>query len=148
MTVSNRSCPPGPVVPVLRYADVPAAVDWLCATFGFTEKLHAGRDHAVLLVGAGSVMLSRFRSGRGVHAGPADAEEAPHYTFVPVEDVDAHYDRVRRMVPDVDPPEEFPYGERQYSVRDPEGHTWVFSQSVDDVDPADWGAVEPGRAER
>jgi uncharacterized glyoxalase superfamily protein PhnB len=31
------------------------------------------------------------------------------------------------------------YGERQYTVEDPGGHRWTFSQSVADVDPADWG---------
>jgi uncharacterized glyoxalase superfamily protein PhnB len=32
-----------------------------------------------------------------------------------------------------------PFGERQYGARDPGGHRWTFSETVDDVDPASWG---------
>ena len=31
--------------------------------------------------------------------------------------------------------------ERQYNVRDPGGHRWTFSETVDDVDPATWGGM-------
>ncbi|MDQ3400594.1 MAG: hypothetical protein M3470_06310 [Chloroflexota bacterium] len=37
------------------------------------------------------------------------------------------------------PPTDFPYGERQYTVVDIGGHRWTFSQSIADVDPGDWG---------
>jgi uncharacterized glyoxalase superfamily protein PhnB len=40
-----------------------------------------------------------------------------------------------------DPPADYPYGERQYTAIDPAGHTWTFSQTIKDVDPADWGGV-------
>jgi hypothetical protein len=33
------------------------------------------------------------------------------------------------------------YGERQYSAQDPGGHRSTFSQSIADVDPADWGGT-------
>ena len=36
-------------------------------------------------------------------------------------------------------PEDFPYGERQYTCVDPAGHSWTFSETVRDVDPPDWG---------
>jgi hypothetical protein len=32
---ANRSMPASPVIPVLGYDDVAAAVDWLCRAFGF-----------------------------------------------------------------------------------------------------------------
>jgi uncharacterized glyoxalase superfamily protein PhnB len=38
-------------------------------------------------------------------------------------------------------PSDFPYGERQYTVEDPGGHHWTFSQSIADVDPASWGGT-------
>jgi uncharacterized glyoxalase superfamily protein PhnB len=38
-------------------------------------------------------------------------------------------------------PADFPYGERQYTVQDPGGHIWTFSQTIADVDPAAWGGV-------
>ena len=37
--VINRSAPGATVVPVLVYEDVAKAVDWLCDTFGFMERL-------------------------------------------------------------------------------------------------------------
>lgn len=38
----------------------------------------------------------------------------------------------------VSPPATFPYGERQYSVVDPGGHVWTFSQTVASVHPDAW----------
>jgi len=39
------------------------------------------------------------------------------------------------------PPESFPFGERQYSVEDIGGYRWTFSQSISDAEPAEWGGV-------
>jgi hypothetical protein len=62
--------------------------------------------------------------------------------MVRVEDVDAHFARVRDADCEiVQPPATHPYGERQYSMIDPGGHRWTFSQSVADVDPAEWGGL-------
>jgi len=33
----------------------------------------------------------------------------------------------------------FPYGERQYTVADPAGHAWTFSQTEFSIDPSAWG---------
>jgi uncharacterized protein YdhG (YjbR/CyaY superfamily) len=33
---------------------------------------------------------------------------------------------------------DYPYGERQYTAQDLGGHIWTFSQSISDVDPAQW----------
>ena len=38
-------------------------------------------------------------------------------------------------------PTDHVYGERQYSAEDPWGHRWTFSQTLADVDPADWGGI-------
>src|ERR1051325_5150716 len=50
------------VIPVLRYRDAPAAIDWLCRTFGFERQLVVPGDggtvaHAQLRLGAGMIML-------------------------------------------------------------------------------------------
>jgi uncharacterized glyoxalase superfamily protein PhnB len=65
---------------------------------------------------------------------------------VRVEDADAHHARaVAEGATILDQPTDHPYGERQYNAEDPGGHRWTFSQSIADVDPADWGGevVEP-----
>jgi uncharacterized glyoxalase superfamily protein PhnB len=59
-----------------------------------------------------------------------------------VDDVDAHYERARASgAAIVDPPADKPFGERQYTAVDPEGHRWTFSQHIDDVLPETWGAT-------
>jgi uncharacterized glyoxalase superfamily protein PhnB len=39
--------------------------------------------------------------------------------------------------------ETYPFGERQYTVDDPGGHRWTFTQSVADVAPEEWGGQLP-----
>jgi uncharacterized glyoxalase superfamily protein PhnB len=139
---ANRSAPQSAVVPVLTYPDAAAAAAWLCRAFGFAVRVRAGGEHFQLHVdcgdGPGDVMLS----GRPAEGG----EPVPrHYVFVAVADVDAHCAHCAAQGGQPDgPPQSYPYGERQYAVSDPWGHRWVFSQSVADVAPAEWGAVEGG----
>ena len=65
--------------------------------------------------------------------------------MVRVEDVDTHYERALQGGARVSgQPNTFPYGERQYTAQDLAGHYWTFSQSVADVDPADWGGQLAG----
>ena len=62
--------------------------------------------------------------------------------MVRVEDVDAHCERAASLGAVIaDPPTDHGYGERQYSVVDPGGHRWMFSQTLRDVAPEEWGAV-------
>jgi uncharacterized glyoxalase superfamily protein PhnB len=45
-----------------------------------------------------------------------------------VDDVDAHYHHARSGGATVDsPPTDQPYGQREYSARDPEGNLWYFA---------------------
>ena len=39
------------------------------------------------------------------------------------------------------PPEDKPWGLRQYRADDPAGNRWEFSQWIRDVVPEDWGAT-------
>jgi uncharacterized glyoxalase superfamily protein PhnB len=123
--------PPGPVIPELAYADVPAAAQWLCKAFGFAERLRIGNHRIQVLVGAGSVVV--------VEADPTAASGGGR-VMVPVADVDAHYGVARAAGAKVSgEPTTYPFGERQYSVVDIAGHRWTFTQSVADSDPASWG---------
>lgn len=121
--------PDSTVIPVLGYEDVGQAVDWLCETFGFTERWRAGNHRAQLRVGDGAVAVT-------AHPG------APSSVMVRVEDVDAHYERARERGARIqDSPTDYPYGERQYTAEDLGGHRWTFSQSIADVAPEDWGGT-------
>jgi uncharacterized glyoxalase superfamily protein PhnB len=145
--MSNRSRPEGVVIPTLIYDDVPAAVEWLCRVFGFRVRLVAGTTHAQLACGqGGGVMLGSARVDRDggdtvrTFEPPGDGPIALSI-LVAVDDVDEHYRKAIAAGARIEaPPSTYPYGERQYAARDLAGHRWTFSQSVDDVDPATWGA--------
>ena len=36
-------------------------------------------------------------------------------------------------------PTDYPFGERQYSLKDFVGHIWTFSQTISDEKPESWG---------
>ena len=147
--VINRSAPRATVVPILVYEDVEQAIDWLCATFGFKERLRAGGpggsvSHAQLAIAEGAVMLGR----QGGEFRPPRPGEVSQYVVVHVEDVNGHFEHARqRAAQFVKPPTDMPFGERQYTVEDPWGHRWTFSQSIADVAPEDWGARRPDGGE-
>jgi uncharacterized glyoxalase superfamily protein PhnB len=144
--VVNRSAPRATVVPVLVYEDVAKATDWLCDTFGFTERLRAAGPgdsvtHAQLAIAEGAVMLGR-EGGEFRHQRP---NEVSQYVLVHLEGVDEHFEHARQCGARIlKSPTDMPFGERQYTVEDPWGHRWTFSQSIADVAPGTWGAREPG----
>jgi uncharacterized glyoxalase superfamily protein PhnB len=133
----NRSIPASTVVPVLTYPDVRAAVAWLSTAFGFAERVRIGEDHrAQLRVGDGAVIVADVRHDRH----PPRPGEVTHSVMVRVDDVRAHCERARthgaRILME---PTEFEYGERQYTAEDPAGHQWMFTETVADVAPEEWG---------
>jgi uncharacterized glyoxalase superfamily protein PhnB len=142
---ANRSMPTHAVIPVIAYADVPEAVEWLCRVFGFVERLRIGSHRAQLAIGNGSVIVAARASTPA--AWPSDARPLPaanlgQSVMVRVTDVDKHYERAGQAgARIVNSPADYPYGERQYTALDLAGHVWTFSQTIGDVDPAGWGGV-------
>ena len=127
----NRSVPGASVIPVLAYPDVIEATRWLCDAFGLRLRLQIADHRAQLVHRDGAVIATQGPEPGGGHS-----------VLVSVEDVDAHHDRaVQHGARVVSPPADYPYGERQYTAEDVGGHHWTFSQSIADVDPADWGGV-------
>lgn len=126
--------PPGPIIPTLAYADVREAAAWLCAAFGFQERLRIGDHRIQLLAGAGSLVVTQLPEGA---VGRAASD---HAVLMPVADVHAHHARAlasgARIIA---PPADHPYGERQYTAEDIGGHRWTFTQTIADADPAEWG---------
>ena len=137
----NRSIPDSGVIPELAYRDVAAAVRWLSHAFGFHERLRIGDHRAQLLIsldpGGGAVVVMD-RS----HETDADMPPSGHGILVRVRDVDAHFATASAAGAEIEAsPQTHPFGERQYSARDLDGHRWTFSQTVADVDPATWGGT-------
>jgi uncharacterized glyoxalase superfamily protein PhnB len=131
------------VVPMLTYADGPAAMDWLVAAFGFEEQTRwldeEGRvGHGELRAGGGLVMIASTNvdyegpTAHRAHCPQADAWLRSPYVvdgvLVYVDDIDAHYDRaVAAGAPTLSGIEEGGPG-RLYRTEDLEGHRWMFLQ--------------------
>lgn len=128
----NRSMPPGVIIPELPYPDVREAVDWLCRSFGFTERLQIGNHRAQLSFGEGSIVVTQ----RSDESGDSCS------VMVRLADADRHHEHAKQAgARIISPPTDYPYGERQYTAEDLGGHRWTFSQTIADVDPQTWGGT-------
>lgn len=128
--LKNRSMPESVVIPEIPYPNVPQAADWLCKCFGFKERLRIANHRSQLTFGPGSIIVTT----------QGETPIASHTIMVRVTDVDSHFAHVKKLgVRILNPPTDYPYGERQYIVEDLAGHRWTFSQTTKDVDPSEWG---------
>ena len=126
---TNRSMPTAVVIPELTVADIHAASSWLAAAFGFTPRLAIGNHRFQMDVAPGGSLVL-----------VAAANRRPASLMFRVEDIGAHGGPARTAGATlIGEPMSYPYGERQYTAEDPDGHRWTFSQTLDDVDPSTWG---------
>ena len=120
------------IIPCLSYRDAPAAIEWLKKAFGFSENFVVpGPDdtiaHAQLAFDGGMVMVGSIRDDELQMRTPCDLGGVTQSIYIVVEDADAHYARaVEAGAEIVRELEDTPYGSRDYSARDPEGHLWNF----------------------
>jgi uncharacterized glyoxalase superfamily protein PhnB len=126
------------IIPCLRYADAPAAIDFLCNAFGFARHaVHADdKDpsivhHAQLTDRGCMIMLASLGdSDWAEKAGLRTVAQAGGNTqtaYLVIDDVDGHAARARAAGAGiVSEPEDQDYGGRVYSARDPEGYVWSF----------------------
>ena len=118
------------IMPSLRYKDGPAAVEWLCAAFGFEKHLvvpgpEGEIAHAQLIYRNSMIMLGSASDSFKVPSTEIGAE--PQSIHVIVEDVDAHCGRARDAGAEILlEPTDQDYGGRLYSCRDLEQHLWNF----------------------
>jgi uncharacterized glyoxalase superfamily protein PhnB len=139
MKQENRSMPASDVIPLLAYPDVLEATEWLCAVFGFAERLRIGSHRVQLTLGTGALIVVEDSADPAL---PAPASWMGHSVMARVSDVDQHFERSRLFGAQIiSPPVDYPYGERQYTVEDLGGHRWTFSQTIADVDPKSWGGL-------
>ncbi len=138
--LTNRSAPPATVTPVLVYPDVRGAVAWLEEAFGFEERVRIGDAHrSQLKVGEdGAIVVADVRRDQVAPTGGVVTQ----LLKVRVPDVDAAFARAREAGARVlEEPQTYEYGERSCVVEDPGGHRWELTQTVRDVDPAEWGGA-------
>lgn len=125
------------IIPVLRYRDVPSAIEWLCGTFGFQRHLVVPNAdgtvaHAQLSFGSGMIMLgsvlrTETEFDRLIKQPDEVGGAATQTTYVVVSDADSVYAkaqvggaRIASAIRDED------YGGRGFSCFDLEGHLWSF----------------------
>ena len=127
------------IMPAMRYRNAPAAIDWLCQVFGFERHaVYANPDgtigHAELALGGGMIMLGSQKDddyGRNFKS-PAELGVETRSIYIVVPDADAVYARAQAAgATFVRPIQNMDYGSREFTVKDPEGHSW----SVGTYDP-------------
>jgi uncharacterized glyoxalase superfamily protein PhnB len=121
------------VVPYLLYADAGAAMDWLIRVFGFRERARDKRSdgtvrHAELLLDNGGVIMlgcpgNDFR-------GPAKLGEVTQLQCITITNLPAHRERAQAAGANVSAIGMRANRARSYTVDDPEGHRWYFSEPL------------------
>ena len=122
------------VIPFIRYEDPASTIDWLERAFGFKRHaVHEGEggtiEHAEITYGNGMFMVGPAREGdpSGAKTPNQLGGQTTGGMYVVVDDPDAHFERARAAGAEIARElEEMDYGSREYSARDPEGHTWTF----------------------
>src|SRR5829696_438236 len=120
------------IIPLLVYEDIERAHDFLVDSFGFgaggVERAGDGQAvHGEVVAGDHAIWLHRVTPEHEL-ASPHSMKAQTGGLVVRVDDVDAHYARARAAGAHIDQePIDQPYGQREYGVRDPEGHRWWFA---------------------
>lgn len=159
MTASSP-LPAPTLLPLLRYRELGAALDWLQTAFGF-EKQVAVSDpdgaviYAQMTFGPSMLMLGAVRETdldslmrQPDEVGGVETQSC----YVVVDDADAHHERaVAAGAEVVLPLKSDGLGRRGYTCRDPQGHLWSFgtynpAKSVTTAEPLE--RVVPMAAQR
>jgi uncharacterized glyoxalase superfamily protein PhnB len=119
--------------PYMYYEDAEAALTWLADKLGFEEVVrYVGPDGRVqeseMLAGDTLLMISGMGPGYWQEKGQTGPTGQLFILYV--DDVDAHWEQLRRAGLDVGPPEDKPYGARLFSVTDIGGYAWTFWQTT------------------
>ena len=123
------------VIPTLRYGNAPAAIEWLCQTFGFEKQLVVPSEdgaiaHAQLSFGNGMIMLGSVLEketefGRLIKQPEEIGGFETQSAYLVVSDADEVYRRAKaggaEIVIEI---KDEDYGGRGFSCRDMEGHLW------------------------
>jgi uncharacterized glyoxalase superfamily protein PhnB len=121
------------VVPYLLYEDAGAAMDWLIRVFGFTERVRDRHSdgtvrHGELLTGNGGViMLGSPGSG---FRGPAKLGEVTQLQCITITDLVTHRGHSQTAGAEVSEISRRAGRANSYTVDDPEGHRWYFSEPL------------------
>ncbi len=123
---------PQRIVPLLIYEDIAAVQAFLVRAFGFEagilERDGEGRVvHGEVSIRGSAIWMHRATAEHGLSS-PRSVAAVSSGVVVLVDDVDDHYRRARAAGAVIErEPADQPYGQREYSARDPEGGRWYFA---------------------
>ena len=108
-------------------------MDWLIQVFGFTERTRSRQgdgsvQHGELQLDNGGVIM--VGSPGGEYRSPAMLGEVTQLVCVTVADLDAHRERALSAGADVSAISRRANRANSYTVDDPEGHRWYFSEPL------------------
>ena len=121
------------VIPYLLYADAGTAMDWLIKAFAFTERARDKRSDGtvrhgeLLLDNDGVIMLGTPATS---FRGPRELGEVTQLQCITVTDLPAHRDRAQAAGAEASEISIRAGRARSYTVDDPEGHRWYFSEPL------------------
>ena len=131
------------VVPLLWYDRPREAIDWLQKALGFEAVMVVSGDdegviHSELTFGNGAVYVVGPSSVG--HGGASPAQTGGRNTQSVCMNLtgglDAHCETARAAGAKIErEPADQPYGDRVYTCRDPEGHSWAFCQPAKVLTP-------------
>lgn len=119
------------LIPILRYRDPAAAVEWLCNAFSFKSHFVAEDGgvvvHAQLRLGDALIFIGPDHEDDkyGMHS-PLSLNGTNQCVYIATEEnIDAHCARLREAGAEIiTAPHDTPYGGREYSCMDLERHVW------------------------
>jgi uncharacterized glyoxalase superfamily protein PhnB len=121
------------VVPYLLYEDADAAMDWLIRMFGFAERVRdrqgdgTVRHGELVLDNGGVIMLGSPGAG---FRGPAKLGEVTQLQCITITDLLAHRERAHAAGAEVSEVSIRAGRAHSYTLDDPEGHRWYFSEPL------------------
>jgi uncharacterized glyoxalase superfamily protein PhnB len=125
------------------YRDPKAALKWLEAAFGFEASMvvfdpDENLVHSELWLGDGMIMVGGEYDGQYQAPGSIGGVNTQHVHVQLQDGIEAYYERAAQAgATTVRPLADLFYGDRSFTVADPEGHMWSFGQTISQMSNAE-----------
>ena len=123
------------IIPMLYMKDLAAAIEFYKQAFGAVERWridHEGRVHVAEMLIGSALFRMHDETSRNQNVGPLTAQATTVVIDLLVEDPDGLAKRaVTAGATELSPVQDYDYGYRQGTVRDPFGHLWCLEKFVD-----------------
>ncbi|HEX3918070.1 MAG TPA: VOC family protein [Caulobacteraceae bacterium] len=135
------------ITPLLFYRDPRAALKFLEDAFGFETRLvvddgQGGVIHSETTFAGGVLMVSGPPSGLWATPSEIGGQRTGSVHLQLSAGIDGHCERARAAGATIDrEPADQPYGDRVYTCRDLEGHSWSFGQTLELLSAGDMAAA-------